>query len=115
MNTNNYKAIYELAHRAGMDAVKALQVNPMYVTDGRTTWKVDDGLCGFASIHFMGNTSFGKWAKANNIAQKHWKKGLYIWVGDFNQSYERKSAYASAFARYLKENGIDAWSESRLD
>lgn len=115
MNANNYKAIYELAHRAGMDEVRNLEVKPMYVTDGRTTWKVDDGLCGFAEIRFKGNTGFGKWAKTNNIARRHYSGGLYIWVGDFNQSHARKEAYARAFAKVLNENGVEAYYSSRLD
>lgn len=115
MNTNNYKQIYEMAHRNGMDAVRNLEVKPMYVTDGRTTWKVDDGLCGFAEIRFKGNTGFGKWAKAQGVAKKNYSGGLYIWVHDFNQSHARKEAYARAFAKVLNENGVEAYYSSRLD
>lgn len=80
------------------------------------TYNVPDGPCGFASVHFKGNTSFGRWAKKEGIAKKDsYRGGLYIWVHEFGQSYERKRAYASEYVKVLKENGIDAYSESRLD
>lgn len=110
-----YESIIAKARQNGLKAVSETIVQPMYVTDGKTTYRVDDGLCGFASIHFMGNTSFGRWAKANGIAKKGGSKGLYIWVGEFNQSYEKKKTYAEAFVKTLRENGINAWSESNLD
>lgn len=111
----DFEKIYEQAVQAGLEAVKKCHVTPMYLTDGVQTYVIEEGLCGFASIHFMGNTKFGRWAKAKGIASKGYPKGLYIWVGDFGQSYTRKKAYAQAFAEVLRENGIDAWSESRLD
>lgn len=111
----NFENIYQHARQAGLMAGFTKDVNPMYVTDGTQTFKIDDGLCGFASVHFMGNTAFGKWASANGIAKKHYKRGLYIWVDDFNQSYERKSAYAREFVKVLETYGIKAWYESRLD
>ena len=41
--------------------------------------------------------------------------GVDIWVGEFNQSMERKEACAAAMARVLNEAGIKAYSMSRMD
>ncbi len=108
--------IYARAYAEGLKAGREVFVQPMVVSYGGKTEIIEDGLCGFASVNFQGNTSFGKWAKANNKAKKNYSGGgLYIWVSEFNQSYTKKSAFASAFARVLMENGINASMESNLD
>lgn len=62
-----------------------------------------------------GNTSFGRWAKQNDLARPDYPSGLAISCHDFNQSIARKEAYAEAFAKVLRENGISAYAHSRLD
>jgi hypothetical protein len=77
--------------------------------------------CGFASVCVKGNTPFGRWA----VREKGWEKRFPSGVGlsishpliprEFWQSENRKTAYAHAFAKVLRNAGIDAWVESRSD
>lgn len=118
----NYQEIYDRAVAAGYDAVEKLQVRPMTVTDGKQSWFVEDGVCGFAWIDFgeRANGPLGKFMLGNKLARRGQagtgqNKGFYVWVSDFNQSEQKKAAYADAFARVFKEAGFDAWAGSRLD
>jgi hypothetical protein len=111
-----YQEIIDHAYKAGIEAGKNARPIPMYVIDqGIPIDRIDDGACGFAWINFAGNTGFGKWAKKQGIARSHYPSGLCVWVSEFGQSVDRKEAFAGAYARVLKENGIDAYAGSRLD
>jgi hypothetical protein len=111
-----FQDIVEKAYKAGIEAGKNARPIPMYVIDqGIPIDRIDDGACGFAWIAFPGNTSFGKWAKKQGLARSHYPSGLCIWVSEFGQSVDRKDAFAGAYAKVLKDNGIDAYSGSRLD
>lgn len=105
------------AHAAGMQAGIDCMPIPMAVMDelNGQLWRVDDGACGFAWISFAGNTAFGRWAKKQGIARPHWPSGLCVWVSEFGQSVDRKTAYAGAYARVLNDAGIAAYAGSRLD
>lgn len=111
-----YQEIIDKAYKAGIEAGKNARPIPMYVIDqGIPIDRIDDGACGFAWIAFAGNTSFGKWAKKQGLARSHYPAGLCVWVTEFGQSVDRKEAFAGAYAKVLKDNGIDAYSGSRLD
>jgi hypothetical protein len=111
-----YQEIIDKAYKAGIEAGKNARPIPMYVIDqGIPIDRIDDGACGFAWIAFPGNTSFGKWTKKQGLARSHYPSGLCIWVSEFGQSVDRKDAFAGAYAKVLKENGIDAYAGSRLD
>jgi hypothetical protein len=111
-----YQEIIDKAYKAGIEAGKNARPIPMYVIDqGIPIDRIDDGACGFAWIAFPGNTSFGKWAKKQGLARSHYPSGLCVWVSEFGQSVDRKDAFAGAYAKVLKDNGIDAYSGSRLD
>jgi hypothetical protein len=111
-----YQEIIDQAYKAGIEAGKNARPIPMYVIDqGIPIDRIDDGACGFAWIAFAGNTAFGKWAKKQGLARSHYPSGLCVWVSEFGQSVDRKEAFAGAYARVLKDNGIDAYSGSRLD
>lgn len=107
------------AHEAGLAAGVAARPTPMIVTESSSgqQWHVDEGACGFAWIVVTpGNSSFANWARKTQPTHKEYTGGLCVrWVGEFNQSYERKVAYASAFAKVLRGYGINASSRSRLD
>lgn len=61
---------------------------------------VNNGCCGFASVHFAGNTAFGRWMKANKLAKKAIVGGgLYIWCPYYSQSHIQKAMWAQAFVR----------------
>jgi hypothetical protein len=111
-----YQEIIDKAYKAGIEAGKNARPIPMYVIDqGIPIDRIDDGACGFAWIAFPGNTSFGKWAKKQGLARSHYPSGLCVWVSEFGQSVDRKEAFAGAYARVLKDSGIDAYAGSRLD
>lgn len=113
------------AKEAGLAAVAALTVVPMVVQERKSPlndkspvvqeYVVADGVCGFAGIAFAGNTAWAKYAKQYLGARQGYPKGLYIAVHEFNQSLQKKEAYASAFAAVLREAGIKAYMESRMD
>jgi hypothetical protein len=74
--------------------------------------------CGFAWVEISSaRTPFVKWCKTNNVGSKHWKKGWSIWnpIGNMTQSMDLKEAGSSAFAKVLRNHGIDAYSCSRAD
>jgi hypothetical protein len=111
-----FQEIVDKAYKAGIEAGKNARPIPMYVIDqGIPIDRIDDGACGFAWIAFPGNTSFGKWTKKQGLARSHYPSGLCVWVSEFGQSVDRKDAFAGAYAKVLKENGIDAYAGSRLD
>ncbi len=115
-----FYAIHAEAREAGQLEVVALEVEPMVVTgrglDGkRTSYYVSDGVCGFAEVVVSGTCAFGKWAKAHGLMRKHYPKGLSMWISDYNQSLQRKEAYAKAYTRVLVKHGIEAHYESRMD
>ena len=111
-----YQEIIDQAYKAGIEAGKNARPIPMYVIDqGIPIDRIDDGACGFAWIAFPGNTSFGKWAKKQGLARSHYPSGLCVWVSEFGQSVDRKAAFAGAYAKVLKDNGIEAYAGSRLD
>lgn len=105
------------AHAAGIKAGRECRPIPMAVCDstGRPIELIDGGACGFAWVAFPGNTAFGRWAKKTGLARSHYPSGLCVWVSEFGQSVDRKSAYAAAYAEILRDAGIDCYAGSRLD
>lgn len=121
------QALYEMADKAGREAVEALTVVPMTVTrranpfdstsEVLQSWHVADGVCGFSWINVKpANGKFAKYLLKLGIARKDsYYGGVCIWVSDYNQSMQRKEAYAHAFAKVLHDNGIKAYASSRMD
>ena len=109
-------SLYADAHAAGELAATVCVPKPMYVKYNGTTECFEDGACGFASIIIRpARGKFVSYLKKNKIGDKHWQSGWSIFVSGWGQSYERKTAYARAFARILNESGLKAHVESRLD
>lgn len=120
--------IFAAADAAGKAAVANLKVVPMVVGNAKSlfsneidyskpTYFVEDGVCGFASVQIKPATSaFAKWLKLAKLARKdEYYGGVSMPVFDYNQSYQKKVAYASAFAKVLGQYGIKAWVNERLD
>ena len=120
--------IYSEAHSAGMAAGHGCTPTPMVVGTPTTplgddidyskdTYYVADGMCGFAWINIKpARGKFVTWMKKNNIGRTDSYYGGYtVWVSEFGQSVARKENYARAFAKVLEDNGITAYSMSRLD
>lgn len=126
MTAKKYAAIAAAADAAGKAAVAATTPTPMIVGEAvslfsdeidysKPTYYVAGGPCGFAWTWLKGNTGFGRWAKKEGIARSGYPTGLNIRAAVQGQSYELKMAYAQAYAAVLRENGITAYAEGRLD
>ena len=122
----DWPSLYSEAHRAGMDAGSSSVPTPMVVQQHSNVmndnspvvqqWNVPDGVCGFAWVVVRpANSPFANWLKKNNLARAHYRGGVSVWVGEFNQSMTRKEAYAAAFAQVLHKAGLNAHSDSRMD
>ena len=124
----DFQDLYERAHQAGLNSAAAATVQPMIVGTPKTifgteldenkpTYFVESGPCGFAEVVVKpGNSRFANWLKKNNIAStRYYGGGVSIWVSEFGQSYQRKMAYATAFAEILRVENIKASSTGRLD
>ena len=112
---NNFSPLLKSAHEVAHKAATECRPIPMHVVGMGANEIVSDGVCGFASVRFKGNTAFGRYMKKNNLARSAYGGGLSMSVHQYNQSLTRKEAYAHAFAEELRKAGIDAWAESRID
>ena len=131
---DTFQVLCEQADKAGREAVANTRVAPMMVGSAlgfsneidysKPTEYVADGPCGFAwcSVYpeFKGNTRLGKEERAvleKCGFEKDWTnvRKYSFWINDFDQSVQKKEAYARAFAKVLSDNGISASSGSRLD
>ena len=118
--------IFQAAHNAGNVAVQAASITPMIVQHRanplddtsavQRQWLVNDGVCGFASVIVKpANSKFAKFLVANGLGRKSFSGGVSMSIRDFNQSLQKKEAYAHAFASVLNDYGIKAYAESRMD
>lgn len=119
--------IFEMADKAGCEAVERLYVRPMVVTQHTNqfddtspierSWFVEEGVCGFSEINIKpANGKFAKWLVVNGYARKDsYKGGICYWISQYGQSMQKKEAYANAFAAILKMNGINSYVYSRMD
>jgi hypothetical protein len=124
---NSPSSIYETARARAMNALNNARPVPMVV--GRETHFgsgeidytkptefVEDGVCGFAWVVIRPATSkFARWMKSQGLARTGYGGGLHMWVSEGGQSLQRKEAYAYAFAGVLREAGINAYADSRMD
>ena len=121
----NLSALYESAHAAGNAAVESTIVRPMivrwcdplsYTGEAVQEYVVDDGVCGFANVIVKpANSAFAKYLKDNHGAYKSYYGGISLSISAFNQSLQKKEAYAKAFTDVLVNAGINAHYESRMD
>lgn len=118
--------IYMQAHNAGNAAVSQAKIAPMVVSEHanplddnspiRRQWYVEDGVCGFASVIVKpANSRFAKFLIGEGLARKHYYGGVSMSVHAYNQSLQKKEAYANAFARVLSDNGIRCYVDIRMD
>ena len=121
---HEHHELFQRAYAAGMDALNAAVPVPMRIVEadiwgkpkaGAQVWVEPEGMCGFAWVRIKGNTAFGREMKKHGLFSRAYPTGLQFWVGEGGQSVERKEAFARAFAKVLRDNGIDAYAESRLD
>lgn len=122
-----FEAAYAKAYAAGKAAGEAALPTPMVVSEHvnplddnsavKRAWYVSEGACGFAWVTVApGTSSFAKWLVKGKRARKAYRGGVEIWIGEFGQSVDRKSAMAGKMAEVLREElGIEAYAGSRLD
>jgi len=111
-----FSKLWNDAYQAGLDAVAKANVRPMVVQSATQSWYVADGVCGFAWVTVRpGNSAFANWGKKKGLFSKAYGGGVQYWVGEFDQSMQKKEAFAGAVAAKLREAGIDAYSGSRMD
>ena len=127
MDKRLFPGLFEKAVAAGMAAGTGAKVAPMIVGSPSTvfgndidyskkTYYVPDGPCGFAWVTIRpGNSKFANWIKKNGHGGPAYGGGVSVRVHEFGQSVARKAAYAGAFARVLRDAGINAYSDSRMD
>jgi len=124
----NTMILFAEAVNAGKAAVAAAKVVPMVVGEAKgllsneidyskQTYFVEDGVCGFAAIIVKpANSKFAKFLKEMGIARRDsYNGGVRMAVHEYNQSLQKKEAYAYAFAKVLREAGVNARVESRMD
>jgi len=121
-------AIYQEAYEAGIKAGQAVQPVPMIVgeetspfsniiDETKPTYFIAGGVCGFAWVKIRpARGKFVQWLKENKIGyQDSYAGGYDVWCKEFGQSLARKEAWADAFASVLRQYGIDAHADSRID
>ena len=121
------KVIYQMADKAGQEAVERLQVRPMVVTQHSNpmddnspierSWFVEDGICGFSWINIKpAHSKFAKFLLVSGLARKDsYNGGVTLWVSQYNQSLQKKETYAYAFSETLRRYDIKAYAGSRMD
>ena len=108
-----YREAYEAAHAAGVAAGESKVPVPMVVQEHAIPFDdsspvvyrevVPQGICGFAWVDIKpANCKFANWLKKNEKGSySSYDRSVKIWVSSFGQSYEKKVAYAGAFAEEL--------------
>lgn len=113
-----WAALHAEAHAAGLAAVQAHVPTPMGVTDGKQTWIVEGGACGFAWVIIRpGNCSFALWLKKHGGERiyKGYRGGVQMFAPLNTQSVSTKEAYCEAYAKVLQSRGVKAFAQSALD
>jgi hypothetical protein len=114
---------------AGAAAAEAKVPKPMYVVERANPMDdsspivkayepIADGVCGFAWVNVRpGNSPFANWLKKEGKARKAYGGGVQIWVSAYNQSLEKKEAYANAMEKALEAlvPGVKFYADSRMD
>ena len=108
------------AEAAGLKAGLEVSTNPVFYKDTKTGQVFDsaEGMCGFAWVNISpARGKFVNYLKKIGKGHKSYHGGWDYWVSsqELGQSITRKEAYAQAFAKVLKEWGINCYASSRLD
>ena len=112
------KAAFEAARSEAMLVGSAKSLFSDEIDFSQKTYVVNDGVCGFAWVNIQdGRSSFARQAKKLAGARKSYYGGMDIRpkAMGYSQSYERKLAACHAYAEILREAGIKAFADGRLD
>lgn len=106
--------LYGYASSAGEQAAAKCVPTPIYIHGYEEP--VLEGTIGFAWIVIHdARKRFPRWLKKQKIGHAGYYGGWVIHAKCRSQSFEKANAYANAFAKVLRQNGIDCNVESRLD
>lgn len=125
LTKNQCHNIYVEAYEAGLKAGNEVGVPKFVVGDAiglsneidysKPTF-IMDGLCGFAWVTIKpARGALVNYLKSRQVGSNGYYGGFEIWVREFGQSVDRKTAFARAFADVLNKYGINASVGSRLD
>lgn len=132
------RALFRRAAEAARAAAEAVTPTPMIVgepvnllasmtggDDGgfredRPVYRVNEGVCGIGSLNIKpANSSFANWLRKNGHGSTDSYAGglrMSLWALDVRtQSYERLSTAARAAVAVLREAGINAVADVRID
>ena len=131
-NADKWAKLHAKAYAAGMAALEACLPTPMVVQQHANAlndaspvvkeWYVPEGVCGFGWVVVTpGTCSFAAWLRKTKdsdgqpLGSKHYYGGTCFWVHEGDQSYDRKMAFARAYAGVLNAAGVRAHAGGRLD
>lgn len=103
------------AHGNGCAAAAETELHMVRAVDQNGRASNPFPICGFASVRVKGLRGKVLAEFKRRGFEKSIMGGQSLWVGEYNQSFDMKSAYARAYAQTLTRHGFRAWSESRLD
>jgi hypothetical protein len=134
INRDNFSNICIIADEVGRAAVEKVMTRSVLIYEetqpfsgvmdnNKPTYILDDFPCGFAWVNIYpqhkGNTRLGKEERsvleANGFSKNEYEKSYQLWISAFNQSMQKKQAYAGSYAKVLRDHGIKAYSGSRMD
>ncbi len=128
MGLREAKALYDKAHKAGMEASAAITPTPMRVVQHAQPFNplsavvkdygvINEGACGFGWVEIRPSRGgFATFCKKKGIGRySEYSRCWMISSPLMTQSYERNVTYASAFSAVLREAGIDAFGNGRMD
>ncbi len=76
----------------------------------------DTGACGFGWVVIRpARGKFVNYLKKIEVGDKHCYGGWSIWSKYKGQSVVGNEAWANAFAKVLRDHGLEAYAQSRLD
>ena len=102
--TRRWEAIFKLAKQAGELAATECVPTPMKISGGEL---VMDGQCGYAYVVVPdARKGFARWLKTSGHGNRQ-PGSVYFYARTEGQSVDRAAAYAEAFARVLRRNGIE--------
>jgi hypothetical protein len=114
--SSEFKALVDKAQAAGVVAGESAAVRSMTVVGSGKEYFVADGVCGFAWVNVQkGQQKFVNFLKKQGLGHKAYYGGWDVPCHEFGQSMQRKEAYCAAYAQVLRDGGIKAYAQSRMD
>lgn len=107
-----WSAIFQQATKAGLDAEEATIPTPIFIAGFGIE---QEGMSGHAWVRLSDpRNGFTTWLIANGRVSYEQRLGVRIYSAVSSQSIDRARAYALAFARVLKQNGITCEVDSQF-